>query len=64
LSRDGCTEALVLAHGLTVEMLADLVRAGFVTATAECIVVGSRKIEIARVRITDAGRRAPAKMSK
>jgi hypothetical protein len=27
-SRDGCTEAIMLAHGFTAEMLVDLVRAG------------------------------------
>ena len=36
--RDGCTEAIMLAHGITVEML----------------------VELARVRITEAGRRALA----
>jgi hypothetical protein len=33
-SRDGATEAILLAHGFTVEMLVDLVRAGLATAKA------------------------------
>jgi hypothetical protein len=56
--RDGCTEAMMLAHGITIPQMVELVRAGLATATAERLVAGSRKIEVARVRITDAGRRA------
>jgi hypothetical protein len=41
-SPDGMTEAMLLAHGFTVEMLVELVRAG----------------GVARVKITEAGRRA------
>jgi hypothetical protein len=59
--RDGCTEAMMLAHGFTVPQMVELVRAGLATATAERVVAGSRKIEVARVRITDAGRKALAK---
>jgi len=33
--RDGCTEAIMLAHGLTTERMIDLVGAGLATATAE-----------------------------
>jgi hypothetical protein len=40
--------------------MVELVRAGLATATAERVVAGSRKIEVARVRITAAGRRALA----
>ena len=29
---DGCTEAIMLAHGFTVEFLVDMVRAGLATA--------------------------------
>ncbi len=44
-SRDGMTEAMLLAHGFTVDMLVDLIRAGLATANTE------------RIRITDAGQR-------
>jgi hypothetical protein len=57
---DGCTEAMMLAHGFTVEQMVELVRAA-ATATAERVVAGSRTIEVARVRITEAGRRARVK---
>jgi hypothetical protein len=56
--RDGRTEAIMLAHGFTVSQMVELVNAGFATATAERVVPGSRTIEGARVRITEAGRRA------
>jgi hypothetical protein len=56
--RDGCTEAIMLAHGFTVEILADMVRAGLATAKAERVVAGGKQIEVARVRIMDSGRRA------
>jgi hypothetical protein len=48
----------MLAHGFTVAQMVELVRAGLATATAERVVAGSRTIEVARVRITEAGRRA------
>ena len=56
--RDGCTEAIMLAHGFTVDQLVELVRGGLATAHAERMVAGGRSMEIARVRITEAGRRA------
>ena len=57
-SPGGCTEAIMLAHGFTVYQLAELVRAGLATATAERVMAGARSIEVARLRITEAGRRA------
>jgi hypothetical protein len=56
--RDNCTEAIMLAHGFTIEQMVDLVRAGLATATAERVVAGRRTIEVARVRITEEGRQA------
>jgi hypothetical protein len=56
----GVTEAMMLAHGFTVEMLTVLVRDGLATATPETVHVGKRPIEVVRVRITDAGRLALA----
>jgi hypothetical protein len=55
--RDGCTEAMMIAHGFTIEQIVELVRAGLATATAERMVAGNKVMEIARVRITEAGRR-------
>jgi hypothetical protein len=54
---DGCTEAIMLAHGFTMMQMVELVRAGLATATAERIVAGGCTLEVARVRITEAGRR-------
>ena len=52
---DGCTEALMLANGFTAELLVELVTAGLATAQTERMI--RRSIEVARVRITEAGRR-------
>jgi hypothetical protein len=56
-SRDGATEAVMRAHGFTVEQMAELVRAGLATTTAERVVAGNRTMEVATLRITEAGRR-------
>jgi hypothetical protein len=50
----------MLAHGFTIPQMVKLVRAGLATATPERVVAGGRKVEVARVRITEAGRRALA----
>jgi hypothetical protein len=60
-SPDGCTEAILLAHGsIPVALMVELVRAGLATAQTERVVASGLKLEIARVRITEAGRRALA----
>jgi hypothetical protein len=46
---------MMLAHGFTIAQMVEFVHAGVATATLECIVAGSRTIEVARVRITEAG---------
>jgi hypothetical protein len=45
------------AHGFSIDFMVDLIRAGLAAATAEHVVTGLNTIEVARVRITDAGRR-------
>jgi hypothetical protein len=50
-SPDGCTEAIMVAHGFTVDMMVKLVRAGLATAGTERVVAGCREIEVTRVRI-------------
>jgi hypothetical protein len=42
--RDGCTEAIMLAHGFTIDMLVELVRAGLATATSELVVAGGLRL--------------------
>jgi hypothetical protein len=59
-SREGVSEAVMIAHGFTVEMMVELVRSGLASATPERVVAGKRAMQITRVRITDAGRRALA----
>jgi len=54
---DGCIEAMVIAHGFNIEQLVELVHAGLAIATAECMVAGNRTMEVATLRITEAGRR-------
>ena len=56
-SPDGCSEAIMLAHGFTVDFLVDLIRTGMATTRTERVVAGGKTIEVARVRITDLGRR-------
>jgi hypothetical protein len=56
-SPSGLTEAILLANGIPVELLVELVPAGLASAAAERVVMGSREIEVARVRSpTPAGR--------
>ena len=55
--RDGCTEAVMRAHGFTMRQLVDLVREGLATAHSQRVVLGRRVIEVARIQITEAGRR-------
>ena len=57
-SLDGCTEAIMLAYGFKTELLVELVNAGLATASIERMVAGGRRIEVTRMRITGAGRRA------
>jgi hypothetical protein len=57
-SPNGCIELVLLALGLSREVLVDLIDDGFATATAQRVHAGGRDIEVTRLRITDAGRRA------
>jgi hypothetical protein len=59
-SPTGCTEALLFAYGITVEMLVGLIEAGLASTQAERVRAGSKTIEVARMRITEAGRQALA----
>jgi hypothetical protein len=54
----GCTLGTLIAYGFPIGMVANLIRDGFATARRETLTTGHRKIRAARVRITDAGRRA------
>ena len=58
-SRDG-----YIAHGFSMDMMVELVKAGLATTKRERIVADGRQTDVVRVRITEAGRRALAKMSQ
>jgi hypothetical protein len=45
----------MLAHGFTVELMVELVRDGFASATPERVVAGGKMTEVARVKISEAG---------
>jgi hypothetical protein len=49
------------AHGFNIDLMVKLVRAGLATATSERGRAGGLMLDVARVRITEAGRRSPAK---
>jgi hypothetical protein len=57
---DAYTEGLLLARGFTLPLIADVVNAGLAGAKTERIFGGGEAVEITRVRITNAGRRALA----
>ena len=42
-SRDGATEAIMLAHGFTVAQMVELVRSGLASAAAERVIAGGRR---------------------
>jgi SOS response regulatory protein OraA/RecX len=62
--RDGCSEAILLAHGFTVGQIAELVRDGLATAHSRRVIVARHVVEIAHVRITEAGRRMLSNRAK
>jgi hypothetical protein len=57
-SRDGCTEAVMIAHGFTVAQMVELVRDGLATAYIRRVIVAKRTVEITYMKITEAGRQA------
>jgi hypothetical protein len=58
------SKAILRAHGFSMDMMVELVKAGLATTKRERMVADDRQTDVVRVRITDAGRRALAKMSK
>src|SRR5262245_13950406 len=57
-SPDGCTAAILLAHGFKSDRLVELINAGLASVTTERVIARDRAMEVTRVRITDAGRQA------
>ena len=56
-SPEGATEALLVTHGFTSELITGLLDAGLAMAITEPM-TGERTVDVTRVRITDAGRAA------
>ena len=54
----GLTESILLAHRVAAEVIASLVRDGLAARRPENTREGVRTVEVIRVKITDAGRRA------
>lgn len=54
----------MLAHGFTVPQMVELVRTGLATAHTRRAIAGRRTIEIAYMKITEAGRQALAGRAK
>jgi hypothetical protein len=52
------TELLVLVHGFKRQTLVGLVRVGFAAEEHEVMQAGAKPVEVVRIRITEAGRRA------
>jgi phage portal protein BeeE len=59
-SPNGCTEALMLAHGFESAMLSDLVLNGLAVAVDHSTMAGRRRMKVTWLRITAAGRKAIA----
>jgi hypothetical protein len=53
----GCPEGLMIAHGFTINDMVDLIRGGLASATAQRVRAGRVEMEVAALRITEAGRR-------
>ncbi len=56
--RNGVTGTLLAAHGFSAAMIVGLVSRGLATMAQEKMKAGGKLVEVARVRITDAGHAA------
>jgi hypothetical protein len=58
-SPNGCTQAILMAHGFPTEMLEELVMAGLAKASSEEMPRGRRKrMKVVWMQITECGRKA------
>jgi hypothetical protein len=55
---EGCSEAVMLANGIDVDTMVGIIVEGLVTATPQRTRAGREVLEVATLRITDAGRQA------
>jgi hypothetical protein len=52
---EGCTEALLLAHGIRLDLIVDVVRAGLATAKGDRMVAGGRSVGRGDARLRPRG---------
>jgi len=57
-AENGCTANLLVALGFETDLVVCEVRAGLATSQTEPELVGRHSVDVTRVRITEAGRRA------
>jgi hypothetical protein len=57
---NGCTEALLMAHGFPTEMLEELLTRGLAKSSPEEMKIARRRRKVICFQITDAGRKAAA----
>jgi DNA-binding PadR family transcriptional regulator len=57
---NGCTEAVLMAHGFPYQMLKGLVATGWAKASLEEMKIARRRRKVLCFQITDAGRKAAA----
>jgi hypothetical protein len=58
--QEGATETTMAAHGFTPKLIVALVRAGYATTRVENMRAGGSPVDVTRIKIADAGRRALA----
>ena len=56
----GCTEPVILAHGFTLDRIANLVFRGFAKREVNNVTIGGRQVKIVRMQVTAAGLKAIA----
>jgi hypothetical protein len=57
---NGCTEAVLMAHGFPTEMLEELLTTGLVKASPEEMRIARRRRKVVCFQITEVGRKAAA----
>jgi hypothetical protein len=53
----GCTEPVILAHGVKLDQIANLVFRGLAKREVSNVTVGGRQVKVVRMQITAAGRK-------
>jgi hypothetical protein len=61
---EGCSEAVMLANGIDVDTMVEIILQGLATATPQRTRAGPEVLEIATLRITEKGRQALAKAER